>query len=199
MLPRTAPDRTRPIEHAVAGALAVAGAVGFVAPAAAPLAAFAPAVALAGLGLVRATTGRGDRDAFQHAAVTKARAALETLVPAGALVLTTPALGRPAENITHYTHAEAHYFGELRALHGTARGAAEAYLAQGRRVFVLWPADGTGPPIGGKRVVRARRNGPALLDWFVDPRRAPAGAELIEIVGFWVRPAPPPARPGAPS
>lgn len=201
VLPRNDPDRTRPVERAVAAGLALAGVAGLVAPMAsvtAPIAAFAPALALAALGVARLATSHGERDPFQREAVLRARAAIEALVPAGALVLTTPALGRPGENITHYTHAEAHYQGELRALGSTPRRAVAAYLAQGRRAFVLWPS-GTGPPIGGTRVTRAWRSGPALLDWFVDPRKAPLGAELIEIVALPdVRPAPPPGRPGGP-
>ncbi|MCW5891262.1 MAG: hypothetical protein KIT14_12015 [bacterium] len=200
VLPRNDPDRTRPVEYAVAAGLGLAGVVGLVAPGAAPLAAFAPALVLAGVGVARAASGSGERDAFQRAQVTRARTAIETLVPAGALVLTTPALGRPAENITHYTHAEAHYFGELQALGSTGRRTAEAYLAQGRRVFVLWPSGGRRPPLGGRRVVRSWHGGRALLDWFVDPRRAPDGADLIEVLGFPpIMPARPRARPGAPS
>lgn len=200
VLPRNDPDRTRPVEHAVAAGLGLAGVVGLVAPAAAPLAAFAPALALAGVGVVRTATGTGGRDPFQHAAITRARRTIEAEVPAGALVLTTPALGRPAENITHYTHAEAHYVGELRALGSTWHRTVRAYLTRGRRVFVLWPS-GTPLPMGGRVAVRSWRSGRALLEWFVDPRRAPNGVELLEVLGFWTdvmpSPAPPPAPPDA--
>src|SRR5262249_21753198 len=87
-------------------------------PAATAVGPLVPALAFVGVGLARVAGGSGTRDQFQEGQVVRARNAVESVVPPGAIVITTPALGRPAENITHYTHAEAHYAGEF-ALLGT--------------------------------------------------------------------------------
>ena len=99
------------------------------------------------------------------------------MLPPGALVFTTPALGRPAENITYYTHAEAHYDGETALLNSSNLEAARRWQASGRRVFLLRPGDT--PRLPGLTEV-ARRSGPQLYDWFVDPSRTPE-AVLFEV------------------
>src|SRR5262249_28642607 len=135
-----------------------------------------PALAFAGVGLVRVAGGTGARDRFQAAQVARARDTVESLVPPGALVITTPALGRPAENITHYTHAEAHYEGEFGLLGSTPMEAASRWLGTGRRVFVLLPSDAPELP---RLPEVARRRGDELYDWFIDPAHT-AEAVLLE-------------------
>jgi len=124
------------------------------------------------------------RDPFQQDTIERARTALESVLPAGALVLTTPALGRPAENITHYTHAEAHYLGELTQLLSNADLVGFRYTATGQRLFLLLPAGEpmpfTAPRDWWSATEVARRDGDALREWFVDPSRAPGGAILYE-------------------
>src|SRR5262245_15710891 len=138
------PQAQRRSSEVVAGAAAVtvglAALTASLSAAAVTLAPLAPALAFAGVGLARVATGSGALDPFQAPQVAQARAAIEALVPAGALVVTTPALGRPAENITRYTHAEAHYDGELQILRTTPIGAILRALHAGRRVFLLLPA-----------------------------------------------------------
>ncbi len=174
----------RPLELAVgAGALAV-GAVALApsfAPAAAMLAPLVPGLGFAAVGLARVATGRGMRDPFQEAQVARARASIEAVVPPGALVVTTPGLGRPAENITRYTHADAHYEGELQILRTRPAEVVRRALQAGRRVFFLLPAWAPPPLPPGEVVEVARRSGPALYDWFVDPGHA-AEAVLLEVV-----------------
>jgi hypothetical protein len=166
-----------------AGALAVgtAALAPPVAGVAATLAPAAPAITFAGVGVTRVATGTGTRDPFQAPQVARARATIEALVPPRALVITTPALGRPAENITHYTHADAHYEGELEILRTTPAAAASRALAAGRRVFLLVPSVTPAPLPHDALAEVARRRGADLYDWFVDPGHA-AEAILFEVV-----------------
>ncbi len=160
------------------GTAALAPPVAGVAAALAPL---APALAFAGAGVTRVATGTGTRDPFQAPQVERARATVEALIPAHALVITTPALGRPAENITRYTHADAHYEGELEILRSTPAAAARRALAAGRRVFLLVPSVTPVPLPRDTLAEVARRRGADLYDWFVDPGHA-AEAILFEVV-----------------
>ncbi|MFM7141602.1 MAG: hypothetical protein ACKO2K_06760 [Alphaproteobacteria bacterium] len=144
-----------------------------------------PACALAVLALSRVAGGSGGRDPFQREQVERARAAVESVVPAGALVLADDDLGRPAENITHYTHADAHYAGELPLLRTHPARAAVGYALEGRAVFALVGDEGGElasalRQVGALRVVE-RRRGDALLEWFVDPSAAPGGASLVSV------------------
>jgi hypothetical protein len=173
----------RPLELAVgAGALLTGGAA--LAPAlaatAAAVAPFVPAAAFAGVAVTRIVNGSGARDPFQAPQVTRARESIEALVPAGAVVITTPALGRPAENITHYTHAAAYYEGELAGLGTTLAAAARRLLAAGRRVYLLLPAAGPVPLPAPSLTEVARRSGTELYDWFVDPAHT-TEAVLLEV------------------
>jgi len=149
------------------------------------IAPLAPALVLAAIGIVRAAVGSADRDPFQRPQIERARAAIEALLPPGALLLTTPALGRPAENITYYTHATAYYWGELPLLGSTIESVAARARDAGRRTFLLAPGGETLPIASSALLatahVVANRSGPALRDWFVDPRGAPIGAVLYEI------------------
>jgi hypothetical protein len=145
----------------------------------------APALALAAVGTSRLATGSATRDPFQRPQIARSRAAIETLVPAAAVVLTTPALGRPAENIAYYTHAEAEYVGDLGALGSTVDLAVRRAQEAGRRTFLLLPAFEPPPIVDPALRARvrevARARGDALRDWFADPGRADAGAALFEI------------------
>jgi len=174
----------RPLEVAAGAGAVGMGLAGFIPPLAAGTAAIAPlvpALVFAGVGVARVATGTGARDPFQAPQVARARAALEALVPPDALVLTTPALGRPAENITRYTHADAHYAGEATILRSTPVMVARRADAAGRRMFLLLPGS-TPPPLPMDALTEvARRRGLDLYDWFVDPAHA-AEAVLFEVV-----------------
>lgn len=182
VFPPLAPRRTLEV---VVGAAATATGLAALAPplaiGAATLAPLVPALSFAGTGLARVAAGSGGRDPFQAAQVARARAALEALVPAGALVLTTPALGRPAENITRYTHADAHYEGELEILRTTPAEVTRRTRATGRRVFLLLPSRMPASLPGDALREVARRRGADLYDWFVDPDHADE-AVLFEVV-----------------
>jgi hypothetical protein len=179
-----AQPQRRPLEVAAGGAALVAGMAALVPAAtagAAALAPLAPGVAFAGVGLWRLATGSGSRDPFQAPQVERARRAIEAVIPPGALVITTPALGRPAENITRYTHADADYEGELEILRSSPAAVAARARAAGRRVFVLLPSTMPRPLPEGSLVEVARRRGRDLYDWFVDPAHA-SEAVLLEVV-----------------
>lgn len=195
-LPRDPAHGLVMLERAVAAAIALATLVPLVLPASRArslLAATAPALAIAALGLVRAATAQSGPSSFQHAQIERARGALEALVPPRAIVLTTPALGRPAENITYYTHADANYLGEAERLGSDANMVGFRAEQSGRRFFLLLPgADPlpfTWPASWWTAREVARREGDALRDWFVDPKRAASGAVLYEAT---VRPTLPP-------
>jgi hypothetical protein len=146
----------------------------------------APGLALAIVGMLRLTTGERTRDPFQREQVVRARDAIERVVPPGGLIAVGDGLGRPAENIEHYTHATSRYVAELRLLRSDLVQAAARHALASRRTFLLVkqgdpePASG----LGGRASLRAvaRRDGDALYDWFVDPRAARDGAELYEVI-----------------
>jgi hypothetical protein len=170
---------------AVAAALLVVVVAAFASPAAPDrFAALAPGVALTILALTRLALVSGSRDPFQREQVDRARAAIEALVPAKSLVITSESLGRPAENIAHYTHADARYASELRLLGRDSTAALAEMTLEGRRVFFLLAADDEDTMRTTKRIAQtrvvARRSGRDLYDWFVDPLHAPRGAVLYE-------------------
>lgn len=147
------------------------------------LAPLLPATCLALLAISRIVSGSGERDPFQRDQVVRARAAIEGVVPPGALVLVDGDLGRPSENIAHYTHADSQYAAELPLLSSHPARAAVGYAIEGRPVFALVPDEGGPLPsalreLGTLRRVE-RRRGADLLDWFVDPRAATGGASLL--------------------
>jgi len=171
----------------VVGAVAVlvggAALASGLAPAATAVGPLVPALAFAGVGLARVAGGSGTRDQFQEEQVIRARKAVESVVPPGAIVIATPALGRPAENITHYTHAEAYYSEEFAMLGSDSADAARRWLATGRRVFVLLPGKSIRNPAF---IEVGHRSGAELRDWFVDPGHT-TDAVLLEL-------KPPPGR-----
>ena len=185
--PRVFPGQPqrRPLELAVGAGTLVVGAAALVPPLGSTAGAIAPfvaALAFAGVGLARIATGSGTRDPFQEPQVGRARASLEALVPAGAVVITSPALGRPAENVTHYTHAAAYYEGEVTMSGTTLAAATRTLLESGRRVYLLLPADGRAPLASDRLTEVARLGGTDLYDWFVDPAHTPE-AVLFEVTG----------------
>lgn len=176
------------VERALAAALAAAVLAGSLPRAWAvlrPAAALLPAVALLVLAVLRVRDGSGARDPFQAADVARARATLGALVPPDGVVITSEALGRPAENIAHYLGVPTFYVSELPLLHIDARRAALILAMNGRRAFFLLGANET-ESIASLRTVAgldlvARRRGGDVLDWFVDPRRGGAGVVLYEL------------------
>ncbi len=149
------------------------------------LVALAPAVAFALLGLVLVSRSAGRRDPFQYPQVERARAAVAERMPPGSLVVTTTSLGRPSENLRHYSRLEAFYIEELALLRVNGEKATVQFLLEGRRAFYLLDARDRESlrrleRNAEVRVVQ-RRQGGALLEWYIDPRRAPAGAVLYEI------------------
>ncbi len=152
--------------------------VRFAAPVAAP-------VALMVLALVEAAGGGGWRDPYQRDQIERSRRVIADVVPAGSVIITSPALGRPAENITHYTGVRAVYASELTMLPIKLSRAATFHKLNGLRVFYLLPpgqTDGLAvlPSLFHTRVERRIRPNEAL-DWFLNPREARRGAVLHEV------------------
>ncbi|HEY8513879.1 MAG TPA: hypothetical protein VIS07_00020, partial [Candidatus Binatia bacterium] len=177
-------------ESVLAGALAASALLPLVPRAGRALSRLAPllpALALVALAGVRLAASSAQRDPFQRPQVEQARAALGALVPRGSLVITSEALGRPAENIAHYLGVDALYLSELALLRRQGPEAAVLAILSGRRAFFLVDQrqvvalDETMRDIAALRVV-GRKRGPALLEWFVDPRSAPRGVVLYELV-----------------
>jgi hypothetical protein len=183
LLPRDPERGLTALERTVAGALVVAAWLAS-RPWGRGLATIVPALAFALFGATRIMASSGTPDPFQHDQVERARSTFDALVPAGALVFTSPSLGRPAENISHYTHADAAYLGELRLLLSDADNVALRCTALGRPLYLLLavgePLPFTAPRDWWSAREVARRDGEALRDWFVDPYRATAGAVLYE-------------------
>lgn len=184
LLPEGQSGSTTKLVVVLATATAAVGCVGLV-PAAAGLvthlAPLVPAMALAVVGVSRFATGSNQRDPFQQDQVVRARAAINALVPPGSLVLTTPALGRPAENLSHYASVQAVYLGELDHLGLTPGGVSFRAMQAYRRVFILTGPLGAPQMLGLRTQEVARRGGSELYDWFVDPQRARGGAFLYEV------------------
>jgi len=149
--------------------------------------AFVPVLVLATWTAANAPAGMGQRDPFQRGQIDRSRRTLESSIPPGALVVTTDRLGRPAENIAYYTHADAVYLSDLQRLRVPPQQPVGRALRMGRRVFLLLDAaQGTPLPPSARWRFRIRhittRTDKALYDWFIDPRRAPRGAALYEVV-----------------
>lgn len=151
-----------------------------------------PLLGLLGFGLLRLAAGAGSvSDAFRADDVERARVAVTAAIPPGALLLTSPALGRPAENIAHYAGRDATYLGELPRLGADAAQVAARAERDGRPLFLLLGATEAIPDVGKPRQLRqiAHLAGTELRTWFVDVGRAPAGAVLYA-VDYAVRAAP---------
>jgi hypothetical protein len=101
------------------------------------------AVALAiGLGLGatllwRSTSTLGTRASFQEPQVERARATIAGSIDMPAVVLTTTAIGRPAENLNYYTAAQAIYLEEMVRWQVQPRFAVGRLLRTGYAVYLL--------------------------------------------------------------
>jgi hypothetical protein len=173
------------LERTAALSLLAAGVTTVVAPARV-LAPLAPALGFAGFGVFRMLMSSGSTEGgFRAADVDRARRTIEGLVPAGSLVVMSHSLGRPAENWTHYTHADAHYVGELHRLLSDPNIVGWRCTDYGRPFFIVIaigePAPFTVPPRWLEIREVAINQGQALRDWFVDPKRAPNGVVLYEV------------------
>ncbi len=145
-----------------------------------------PALGLCTLGLGRLASGSASYGPFPRAQAEQARAEITTLMPPGSLVIAGEGVGRPVENLRLYGGLEAFLPSELALLGVKPEVAALLVVARGGRAFFLMDdSDARLPRSGSANVALreiARRSGPALLDWFVDPRGAPAGLALREFV-----------------
>ncbi len=145
-----------------------------------------PALGLCTLGLGRLAAGSASYGPFPRAQAERARAEIGTLMPPGSLVIAGEGFGRPVENLRLYGGLEAFHPSEL-ALFGVKPDvAALLVIARGGRAFFLMDDGDPRLPRSASANVSlrevARRSGPALLDWFVDPRGAPEGIALREFV-----------------
>lgn len=137
---------------------------------------------LLGIALAEVSRGTGWRDPYSRVQIERARRIVEQEVPPGSVLITTPALGRPGENITHYTGVRAVYGGELAMVTASPDTAPTFHKIAGRRVFFLLPP-GVVPPLSPFLAPVVRRKIPSdeALDWFLNPRQARGGAVLHEI------------------
>ncbi|MBM4268582.1 MAG: hypothetical protein FJ144_18550 [Deltaproteobacteria bacterium] len=149
------------------------------------VAVIAPAVALAALGLFEVASGSGSRDPYQEYQIVRARHRIESLLPPGSIVITSPSLGRPGENLSHYTHARALYDSELDLLGVGPGRLATFHKRRGRHVFYLLPEGDLAPLTRLRQGLVAKRvrdiEPGEAMDWFLNPRLARAGAVLYEI------------------
>jgi len=99
--------------------------------------ALAVGLGLAGTLLWRSTSTLGTRASFQHAQVERARATIASAVDLPAVVLTTTAIGRPAENLNYYTEAQAIYLEEMVRWQVQPRFAVGRLLRTGYAVYLL--------------------------------------------------------------
>jgi hypothetical protein len=84
--------------------------------------------------------------------VVRARANIEAVIEPGAVVLTTSEIGRPAENIDHYTHAHAIYLRDLERW-GLPIPRAASVLASHGPLYLFLPS---GSPAGATAVAALR-------------------------------------------
>ncbi len=182
VLPRDPARGLTTLERASAVSLVVASVTTVVGARA--LAPVVPALAFAAFGALRIVASGAPGEGFRAPDVARARTAIEAMVPRGALVLTSPALGRPAENWTYYTHADAHYLGELARVFANANLVAHRCTTTGRPFFLLLaasePLPFKVPPAWLHLREVARRRGDALREWFVDPNRVPGEVVLYQ-------------------
>jgi len=95
-----------------------------------------------GLGLAtallwRSTSTLGTRASFQQAQVARARATIDAAIDRPAVVLTTTAIGRPAENLNYYTEVEAVYLEEMFRWQVQPRFVVGRLLRNGFAVYLL--------------------------------------------------------------
>jgi hypothetical protein len=169
------------LERIAALSLVIAAATAAL-PRARELAPLVPAIAFAAFGGARIAASSGAHDRFQGDQIAQATRTIDATLPSGALVLVTSGIGRPAENITHYTHAEALYLAELFRMMSDPTLVAWRCTLQPRPFYLLLrpeePMPFRGPPEWQHVTPIARIEGDGLLDWFIDPSKAPTGIVL---------------------
>lgn len=143
-----------------------------------------PAVALTVFALVQLGTGSRSWGPVREPQIRAAQEFVARHIPPGSLVLASPSLGRPAENLRIYSDVEAFYPAEFSLFDATPEQAILMALAHGRRVFRLVDArhriprdlmSGVAEVVPVVRVPQGR-----ALEVYADPRRAPAGVMLYE-------------------
>lgn len=145
----------------------------------------APAIVLAVWAVWIVSQGTGWRDPYQREQIRRSASVVEQHVPPGSILVTTPTLGRPAENISHYTDVRAVYSTELTMMPIAASHPATYHKLRGRQVFYLVaPGQGAilaglGPNLEPREVRRIASH--EALDWFLNPRQARSGAILYEV------------------
>jgi hypothetical protein len=130
-----------------------AGAAAF-APSApvAPVLALALALVLAGYGTVRANATRLMRAPFQQPQATLARETLQRTLERRSVVITSEAIGRPAENIEYYGGFPAFYLTDLERWRIKPSQAALAFISAGVRPYLLIDA-----PLGSDEALERGR------------------------------------------
>jgi hypothetical protein len=182
------------LERTAAAALVIAAATAAL-PRARRFAPVLPALAFAVFGAARIAASSGARDRFQDDQIARARTTIEATIPSGALVLISPGLGRPAENITHYTHAEALYMAELFRMMSDPSLVGWRCTERGRPLYLLQrpeePPPFHAPPEWQTVTPIARIDGDALRDWFVDPSKTSAVVLYRAEIRLPITPRPP--------
>jgi len=98
------------------------------------------AVLLVLTAVIRAIPGWHRHASFQAGEVAAARDTIESAFGPGAVVITTDEVGRPAENIDHYTHAHALYLEDLARWRIPLRRTMVLLLDAGHDVYFLIPS-----------------------------------------------------------
>ncbi len=140
-LPAVPTSALHALARLVPTALAVGAMGGLVLPRARPVVVLAPllAIALTIMTAAMAWPGLAFRAPFQGPEMRRARATVSERIPAGAVVISTEDIGRPAENIGHYTAAHALYLTDLRRWHLSVAAAARLLLDAGMHPYLLLP------------------------------------------------------------
>src|SRR5262249_34033289 len=130
-------------------------------PARRPVALLASVLALALTAVTggMAWQGMAFRAPFQGEEMRAARATVGGRVPAGAVAISTEDVGRPAENIEHYTAVHALYLTDLTRWHLSVASAARLFLDAGMPPYLLLP---DGPELH-RILFEELRNFPARL------------------------------------
>jgi hypothetical protein len=140
-LPAVPTSALHGLARLVPGTLAVGALVLLVVPQSRPVAVLGPflALALTGVTAAMAWPGLAFRAPFQGAEMRRARATFTARVPDGAVVISTEDIGRPVENIEHYTGAHALYLTDLQRWHLSVAAAARLFLYAQMPTYLLLP------------------------------------------------------------
>jgi hypothetical protein len=140
-LPAVPTSALHGLAQLVPTALAVAAAGSLVLPRVGWATLLAPflAVTLTIMTAAMAWPGLAFRAPFQGAEMRRARAVVGEHIPAGAVVISSEDIGRPAENIGHYTGAHALYLTDLERWHLSVRAAVKLFLDARMEPYLLLP------------------------------------------------------------